>query len=106
MVEIIWTKDSLKTLNYINLYYSELVGYQHSIDFVNKLMERVNFLIISPQIGKSIKINRKKYKYIIFSFYKIIYKAETYQDSIKLFILVIFDTRQNPEKLTEKLKNL
>jgi hypothetical protein len=105
-LEIVWSKNASKTLELAHKQYSEIVGSSNSQLFIESLIEKVNQLQFTPNIGKSIKFNNSKFNYFIHSHYKIIYQIKPIKNIEKIFVLLIFDTRQNPNKLTEQLKSL
>lgn len=105
-LEIIWSKNASNTLELVHKKYSQIVGISNSQLFIENLVEKINHLKLNPYIGKSIYYNKNNFHYLIHSHYKIIYQIRQIKNIKKVFILLIFDTRQNPDKLIEQLKNL
>lgn len=102
-LKIIYSKEAKLLLHEIFLLYTESVGIQTSKNFIKSLKKRIELLSSNPYLGKIIG-NNNEYRYLIFHYYLIIYKVVETENKIK--ILLIFDTRQNPDKLIEKLKKL
>lgn len=105
-VEIIWSKDSINTLNLIYNYYIDIVGKNKSTTFINKLLNRVVVLILNPESGLFFNLKNQDYRYLIYSHYKIVYKLLKDNNQVIINILLIFDTRQNPSILFDKLENM
>ena len=100
-LKIIYSKEVRFILNEIFEIYAESVGIQTSKKFIKNLKKRIELLTSNPYIGK-IFGNKNEYRYLIYHFYLIIYKVHEKQSIIR--IILIFDTRQNPNKLNELLK--
>ena len=105
-LEIIWSKNASNTLELAHKQYSLIVGISNSQLFIENLIDKVNHLKFNPNSGKSIMYNNNTFNYLIHSHYKIIYQIKLIKNIKKVFILLVFDTRQNPNKLIEQLKNL
>lgn len=105
-LEIVWSKNASKTIELAHKQYSKIVGISNSQLFIDSLIDKVNNLSFSPNLGKTIQFNNNTYNFFIHSHYKVIYQIRLINGIDKILILLVFDTRQNPKKLTELLKGL
>ncbi|MES2139143.1 MAG: type II toxin-antitoxin system RelE/ParE family toxin [Bacteroidota bacterium] len=100
-VEIIWTESALNDLNTIIDFISPFsVSIAEQIAF--RILFRTNQLSKLPKSGQIeplLKNMKYEYRYLIEGHSKIIYRSE----NSKIFIERIFDTRQNPIKLKDKI---
>lgn len=100
-VEIIWTESALNDLNTIIDFISQFsVSIAEQVAF--KILLRTNQLSKFPKSGQIEPLLKKmkyQHRYLIEGHSKIIYKNE----NSKIFIERIFDTRQNPIKLKDKI---
>lgn len=72
-------------------------------NLLNNLLKEPDTLIKNPfkvQIEPSLPDRKEIYRYLVYKSYKIIYSVDDEEKLIK--IADIFDTRQNPVKITRK----
>lgn len=100
-MKVYWTKFALHSLSEIYRYYKLNV----SIYIANRIREGVlsstNQLekhSLSGQIEINLQDLEKGHRYIIRGNYKVIYKIQNQ----KIYITDVFDTRQNPDKITKR----
>ena len=101
--EIIWSDLAEKQLDEIYEYYLENASYKVAGNFVNNILKEPDILVKNPSIGQIeqyLPERKEIYRYIIFKSYKIIYSVDDNEKLIK--IADVFDTRQNPLKITRK----
>lgn len=99
--KVIWSAFAETQLDEIYKYYSQRVSAKVAVQIVKNLILRPEQLIKNPYSGviEELLENRTEtYRYIIYTNYKIIYSVDKKQKRIK--IADVFDTRQNPMKLT------
>lgn len=66
---------------------------------VKQIIEETNILLKFPEVGVSEELlEDKNFKYLISTNYKIIYRINYNKNRIE--IIDVFDTRQNPTKIT------
>ena len=102
-MKIFWTKFALSSLSEIFRYYKDNVSYTIANNIRNGVLSSTNQLSKHPtsgQIEESLIDLKNGHRYIIRGNYKIIYKIQNH----KLYITDVFDTRQNPEKMTPRNK--
>lgn len=95
--KVIWSVRSLKDLDKAHDLLSEdsLSSANRTVETV---LERVGQLEKFPKSGpveQSLAHRKKEHRYLVSGHHKIIYRIEKQ----KVFIIRVFDTRQNPEKL-------
>ena len=105
-LEIVWSKNASQTIELAHKQYSKIVGISNSQLFIERLIDKVNNLSFSPNLGKIIKFNNNTFNYFIHSHYKVIYQVRLIKGIEKILILLVSDTRQNPNKLNELLRSL
>lgn len=102
--KIIWSEFSEKQIDDIFNYYELTSGsYSVALKIVTRILLAPDKLIDNPKIGQiefSLKDRAIQYHYIVESNYKIIYSVDDENYFIK--IADIFDTRQNPKKITRE----
>lgn len=100
-LKIIYSKKVNLQFKEIFLSYNEIVGPKVSHKFIKNLKKRVELLTSNPYLGKTFG-NNNEFRFIIYSYYLIIYNVLENESIIK--IILIFDTRQDPNKLIGQLK--
>ncbi len=98
-IKIIWTNEAIEDLRLIFNYYSESVSKHIAKKIIDQILLTVNKARHYPKSGPLEPLLEEKmdqYRYIVHGNYKIIYL----QKEQKLFIIKVFDTRQNPDKLS------
>ena len=100
-ITVIWSILAIKSLKQIFDYYQEKVSVKTAQNIVSNISIRTNILSEFPLAGKDFKFNKKQYKLIVVRYYKIIY---AYEAEKSIIIHLVFDSRQNPRKLSKKLK--
>lgn len=97
---VIWSNEALNDLEMIYDFladYSQPAAQQIIENILNKTKQLESFPE-SGAIQESISTGKKKYRYLIEGNYKMIYRYQSEKQMVS--ILVIFDTRLNPEKLS------
>ena len=99
-LKIYWTDFSKKELRKIFEYYKEKASVNVARKLVVGITKEATKLKKQPNIGQQeeILINSfRKFRYLIFENYKIIYWVNLESNSVEVFD--VFDTRQSPIKL-------
>ncbi len=99
--EIIWTVSSKEDLYNIYTQLSMQLTEEKAFEVLNRIMHRVEILASMPLIGQKEPLLAKlkgDYRRIIEGHYKIIYNF----NSDTVYINRVFDSRQNPKKLSIK----
>lgn len=100
-----WSNQAKNDLKLVFEYYKSNANLKIAQNIILNIYDNTEKLKYYPNLGKSdfkTIYNGFEVKYIIINNYKIFYS-----NSPKgIIILLIFDTRQNPEILLEKLRNL
>jgi len=95
MFTIIWTDHALQDLDTIYIFLTEK-SQQAANQLIFKILDRVKQLEEFPESGQEQLLpNTGTFRYLVEGNYKIMYEFE----KEAVFILTVFDTRQNPEKL-------
>ena len=103
--EIFWTDIAKLSVKIIFNYYKENVDIIIAERIKFQIFEKVKILKTHPLIGakEDLLSNLKnKYKYIVSGNYKIIY----FTADKRIIISLVFDTRQNPQKLQDIIKKI
>lgn len=99
---VIWSEFSEKQIDIIFAYYEHKTkSYDIALNIVTKILLAPDILIDNPRLGQkeiSLENQRVEYHYLIESNYKIIYSIDEENKLVK--IADVFDTRQNPMKIT------
>ena len=97
-IKIVWTKQSVSDLRNIYSYY-EKFSQQIARNLINNILRKTkvfeNGFVNIGQKEPLLKGRNFVYRYLIFNNYKIIYRVE----SGYVYIITVFDVRQNPETL-------
>jgi toxin ParE1/3/4 len=103
IIEIIWTnpaKTDLKDIFEYLALFSEEAAYR----VINKILDKAEILKDGfTEIGQvePLLINKPDvYRYLVETNYKIIYRVK----KNKVIIVSVFDVRQNPQKMEEKIR--
>ena len=102
-IKIVWTKFSKSELKSIFLYYKENASEKVAVKIVKGIILGTKKLLLHNYLGQKeelLKENPSKIRYLIYSNYKILYRVLPDKDLIQ--ILDVFDTRQNPTKITRE----
>lgn len=95
-LEVIYSQEALNDVIAILFYYSEFISYTMAENIELGLSNHIDVISKNPSIGhKDSLLNRSDYLVFVSVNYKILYQV--IED--KLFIVRIFDSRQNPSKL-------
>ncbi len=98
---IYWTEFSEKELFTIFKYYKRKAGLKEAKKLVDGIYNETLKLKQQPEIGhiEELLLGRtQKFRYLIYKNYKIIYWLNKKENRIEIHD--VFDTRQNPHKLT------
>ena len=100
---IIFTAEAERRLREIFNYYNLNASRKVALKIVNEIITETGILETKPYIGirESLLVNRRfNYFFIIIKNYKVIYRL-----SEELIIVsTVFDTRQNPRKISRRVK--
>ncbi len=103
-IVIRWTESAVEDLKNIYDFISNSITEDYASQLVDLLYNKPNNLTSGVEIGQreaALSNRKKEYRYLIESHYKIIYSIENKE---LVIIHTIFDTRQNPAKLINKVK--
>ena len=103
VIKIIWTETAKSSLKIIFDYYKENASVFVARKIKNKILEELNILKTGVFSGAKEPLLygfENNYKYLVVGNYKIIY----FIDKNKVIISLVFDTRQNPQKLHNIIK--
>ncbi|MEL6672936.1 MAG: type II toxin-antitoxin system RelE/ParE family toxin [Bacteroidota bacterium] len=101
MKEVFWTRPAENDLKAIFDFLTEARGWKDEKVFaiIDKIIEKVGTLETNfPGVGQVeplLESKDRKYRYLIEDTYKIIY---SYEENT-IYIHMVFDTRQNPDKV-------
>lgn len=102
-MQVIWSKTALKSLSDIISYYTVNVNLSVARSIKNNILLSTYQLSKFPQSG-AIEENlielKEGHRFLVRGSYRIIYKAF----NNKVYITDIFDSRQNPEKISIRNK--
>ena len=93
--KIIWTENSLEDLRIIISYLKKEWPEKTLTNFSKQLFGIIGLIRKYPGLGKVYDITLNIRKIMITKHYYLFYSS----DNEKLYLLNIFDTRQNPDKL-------
>ncbi len=98
---IIWGNQAKQTLHEIITYYNENVSHNTAQNIKKLIVERTRQLQIFPYSGPiEISDDNIAIRYLVVSHYKIYY----YVDEDRIHIIIVWDTRQDPDKLWDILR--
>jgi len=99
-LEVYWTEFAEKELEKIFDYYYEKVSYNFAKKITNGIYKEALKLEKQPEIGQIedlLKGRKKRFRYLVFKNYKLIYWINNFESRIEIYD--VFDTRQNPAKV-------
>jgi plasmid stabilization system protein ParE len=100
-IEIVWTVSSKKDLQDIYNHLCTYLSEEKAYEIIERITKKVDVLETMPLAGQKeplLSKLKREYRRLVEGNYKIIYNFAT--DVV--YINRIFDTRQNPDKLTVK----
>lgn len=98
--KVLWTETALLHLKIVYDYYSLKANRSIAQKLIQKIIKASIILENNPQAGKKeelLKDRKEEFRFIVSKNYKILYWIDFNQQSV--FISMVFDTRQNPEKI-------
>ena len=101
-LKVIWSNFAEEKLDEIFEYYKTEANLRIARKLISNLINATEILVDNPHVGQTEELltERKEcYRYLLHKNYKIIYSADTKNGFIK--IADVFDTRQNPVKITQ-----
>ncbi len=101
-IKVIWAESARIQLENIFEYYKEKVNSESSEKIVTSIIDRTIQLESFPESGPLeplLKTRSYKYRYLVEGNYKIIYRIEKNY----VFVVSVFDCRQNPIKIKKTL---
>lgn len=102
-IEVIWTEPALDELNEIYNYIFEQRSEKAADKVSNAIVDATERLSKFPQLGgveEQLNGRKKTYRSLIEGYYKIIY----YVEENNVYIALIWDCRQNPLRLLDRLR--
>lgn len=105
-LEIYWTSFSERELQNIFEYYKEKAGITIAKNLVEGIFNETQKLTKQPNIGQKEQLledREQEFRYLIFKNYKIVYWFNAVKNRIE--INDVFDTRQNPVKMSRVKQN-
>ena len=102
---IIWSRFSENQIDKIYDYYETRVNTKLAKKIVKSILSAPDQLIKNPKIGaleSSLKNREIEYRYIVSTNYKIVYSVGELDKSVR--IADVFDTRQHPNKIEQRVK--
>ena len=95
--KVIWSVRSLRDLDKAHDLLSEdsLPSANRTVETVLERVDQLEQFSKSGPVEPSLAHRKKEHRYLVCGHYKIIYRIEKQ----KVFIIRVFDTRQNPKKL-------
>jgi plasmid stabilization system protein ParE len=102
-MKVYWTKFALNSLSEVYKYYKINVSITIANNIRQGILSSTNQLekhTLSGQIEENLLNLGKGHRYIIRGNYKIIYNIQNQ----KVYVTDVFDTRQNPDKITYRSK--
>jgi len=100
--KVIWTDPAKFQLKEIYIYHKKVASIKIAKSIKDNVINATKSLSGFKQMGQEeelLKHKKEQYRYLVEGNYKVIYKPVT--DII--YIMDVFDTRQNPEKLPERV---
>lgn len=103
-LKIFWTDFSKRQLRKIFSFYLENASLRVAQKLTIGIVEKTFMLSTRPKVGQKeelLKDRKQEFRYLVFKNYKIIYWINYQKNQIE--ITDIFDTRQNPKKITQNV---
>ena len=97
-MKVTWTLPAKYQLKEIFLYYKHKASPQVANKIKTSLFNATHALSKNPKMGNReelLKHKKEEYRYLVEGHYKVLYKISTQT----VFIIDVFDCRQNPKKL-------
>ena len=103
-IKVIWTNFAKSELKKIFVYYAENVNSQIAKNIVTGIVTESKRLKKNPEIGQIEELLKEigNYRYLIYQNFKLVYYYNDFKNSVEIFD--VFDTRQNPAKMTRAIK--
>lgn len=101
-LKIFWSQLAEDQLMDIFQYYKLKAGVKIAKKIVNEIVDKTIDIDKNPKFGQTeelLKDRIQEFRYLVSSNYKIIYYINL--ETQRIVIANVFDTRQNPEKLSE-----
>lgn len=101
-LEVYWLELAESKLEDIYSYYSVKASEKVAKKLINGIVESTIGIEKQPQIGqieKSLKHREQEFRYLVFKNYKFVYWINF--DFNRIEIANVFDTRQDPQKISE-----
>lgn len=102
-MKVVITDFALKEIKSIHKYYKRNASKNVADKLANKIFDTIDLLEHAPQAGTiepRLKQLRLHHRYIVAGNYKIIFRTS---DNV-LYVTDVFDTRQNPKKISARNK--
>jgi plasmid stabilization system protein ParE len=97
-MEIIWTREALEETKSIYKYYKLKASLRVARNIKNRIFSSIKNLskqVRKGQIEELLLHKKGEYRYLVTGNYKVIYKITEKE----IYIMKVFDCRQNPEKI-------
>jgi plasmid stabilization system protein ParE len=102
-MKVLWSDFASETLRKIYIYYKEVAGQNTAVKIKGTIFSATRQLVKYPdsgQIEENLKFLGEGHRYLIAGNYKIIYKPV----NEGLLVTDVFDTRQDPDKISNSAK--
>lgn len=102
-LEVYWLQHAENKLDDIYSYYSIKAGKRVAQKLINGIVDTTIGIKKQPEIGQVevyLKHKKQEFRYLVFNNYKIVYWIN--YEFGRIEIANVFDTRQKPEKISEK----
>ena len=93
--QLIWTEEALADLDEITLYWTEMVSAARADKFVEMIYKKFDLLLTMPYIGVKSSKRAMVRRLIIDKRYSLAYVVVVVDE---IYLLRLFDNRQNPAK--------
>lgn len=100
-MNVFLSKSAEEKLLKLTEYLLENWGVKAKKDFIDKLTEKINQIVLQPQSCVQSSAFKNLYKCVVTKQTTFYYRIASNPKSIE--IITIFDTRQNPDKLSKEL---
>jgi plasmid stabilization system protein ParE len=100
-MNVFLSKSAEEKLLKLTEYLLENWGVKAKKDFIDKLTEKINQIVLQPQSCVQSSAFKNLYKCVVTKQTTFYYRIATSPKSIE--IITIFDTRQSPDKLSKEL---
>ncbi|MHA6246708.1 type II toxin-antitoxin system RelE/ParE family toxin [Pontibacter sp. CAU 1760] len=99
-LKVVWTNTASAQLEGVFDFYKTTASLTVARKIVKSLVQKTASLAQQPRKGQRevlLADRQKEYRYLVEGNYKIIY----WIDTVTVYVAAVFDTRQNPDKITE-----